>query len=165
MEKPIIAQKKEEVAALASKIKNAETVIALDYLGLPVEDLTKLRNQLREAGCEIKVYKNNISRRAAIEAGYPEFAECFKGPKAIAMSSSDAVAPAKVVFEFGKTNPLVKIYSGVVQGKEATASQVEEIASLPSYEGLLTMLAGGMLQPLTQLAIGLNMITEKMAEA
>ena len=116
-----------------------------------------------EAGCEVQVIKNNISRRASDAAGYAELAQYFKGPKAVAFSNNDVVAPAKIIYEFSKDNDVVKIHAGVVEGKVENEKGIIGLATLPSRETLLTMLAMGMLQPLKDLAVGLNMLTEKEA--
>lgn len=161
MEKTIILKKQEDVNALAEKMKNAKTIVALDYIGLPVADFEQLRKELRKQNCEIKVYKNNISRRAAEAAGYADLAFAFVGPKAIAMSNEDVVAPAKVVYDFAKTHDKVKIQGGVIEGEVADTKKMEQLASIPSREVLLTQLAAGMLGTLRQLSIGLNMICEQ----
>ena len=161
MEKTIILKKQEDVNALAEKMKNAKTIVALDYIGLPVADFEQLRKELRKQNCEIKVYKNNISRRAAEAAGFGDLASTFVGPKAIAMSNEDVVAPAKVVYDFAKTHDKVKIQGGVIEGEVADVNKMEQLASIPSREVLLTQLAAGMLGTLRQLSIGLNMICEQ----
>lgn len=161
MEKEVLTQKKADVEALAKKMKEAKTIVAFDYMGLTVEQFTTLRRQLRAAGCDVQVFKNNISRRASEAAGYSEFSQYFKGPKAIAFSNSDVVAPAKIIYEFSKNNDKVVLNAGVVEGKVEGKDGITGLATLPSREALLTMLAMGMLQPLKDLAVGLNMLTEK----
>ena len=163
MEKEVLAQKKADVEALSKKMKDAKTIVAFDYIGLTVEQFTSLRRQLREAGCEVQVFKNNISRRASEAAGYADLAQYFKGPKAVAFSNKAVVAPAKIIYEFSKKNDVVKIQAGVVEGKVENDKGMIGLATLPSRETLLTMLAMGMLQPLKDLAVGLNMLTEKEA--
>ena len=161
MEKEVLIQKKADVDALAKRMKEAKTIVAFDYIGLTVEQFTSLRRQLRDAGCEVQVIKNNISRRASESAGYSELAQYFKGPKAVAFSNKDVVAPAKIIYEFSKNCDVVKIHAGVVEGKVENDKGMIGLATLPSRETLLTMLAMGMLKPLTDLAVGLNMLTEK----
>lgn len=158
MQKSVIERKAELVEELSEKFKNAATVVAFNYPGLTVDQFTKLRNQLREADCEIKVYKNNISRRASIAAGFDALADAFVGPKAIAMSSVDVVAPAKIVYEFAKESKIITIEAGVIEGNVATVEEINALAQLPSREGMLTQLAVGLLTPVRELAIGLNMI-------
>lgn len=161
MAKEIILKKAEEVVQVANKMKNAKAVVSFDYQGLTVEKFMQLRNNLRQSGCEVCVIKNNISRRAANELGFSNFANELKGPKAIVFSNEDIVAPAKGLFEFAKENEQVVIANGIVEGDEYSHDQLMVLATLPSRETLLTQLAAGMLGTLSQLAIGLNMLTEK----
>ena len=161
MEKEVLTQKKADVEALTKKMKEAKTIVAFDYIGLTVEQFTDLRRQLRAAGCEVQVIKNNISRRASEAAGYNDLADFFKGPKAVAFSNSDVVAPAKIIYEFSKKFDVVQIKAGVVEGKVENEKGMVGLATLPSREILLTMLAMGMLQPLSELAMGLKMLSEK----
>ncbi len=163
MQKANIERKAEAVRELTEKLGRAMTVVAFDYPGLTVEQFTQLRGQLREAGCEVTVYKNNISKRASIAAGYEGLADSLVGAKALAMSYSDVVAPAKIVYDFAKTNKLVKIQSGIVEGKVVSVDQINALATLPSRETLLTMLAVGLLTPIRELAVGLNMISSSEA--
>jgi len=130
---------------------------------LNVEQFTKLRSQLREANCELTVYKNNISRRASIAAGFEALADTFVGAKALAISYDDVVAPAKIIYEFAKENDAVKISAGLVEGNVAGLEVLNELATLPSREMMLTMLAGGLLAPIRDLTIGLNMLSEEEA--
>lgn len=162
MAKLIIEKKSEDVNALAEKFKSAKTILALDYLGLTVEQFTDLRNKLRQADCEIKVYKNNIARRAAIVAGFDQFDSYFVGPKAVVISNSDIIAPAKVAYEFSLKNKKVQLNGGVIDGSVSTPAQMCELATLPSYEGLLTMLAAGMMSTVTELGIALNLYQEQL---
>lgn len=161
MAKEIILKKIEEVNQVAEKMKNSKAVVSFAYQGLTVEKFMQLRNNLRQSGCEICVIKNNISRRASEQLGFTNFASELKGPKAIVFSNDDIVAPAKGLFEFAKENEQVVIANGIVEGDEYTHEQLMVLATLPSREGLLTQLAAGMLGTLSQLAIGLNMLTEK----
>lgn len=159
MQKAILERKVESVRELTEKLGRATTVVAFDYPGLTVEAFTKLRHQLREAGCDVTVYKNNISRRASIAAGYGALADSLVGAKALAISYSDVVAPAKILFDFAKENKVVQIQAGIVEGKVVGIEGINALATLPSRETLLTMLAVGMLTPVRELAVGLNMIS------
>lgn len=159
MQKSVIERKAQAVLELSEKLGRATTVVAFDYPGLTVAQFTQLRSQLREAGCDVTVYQNNISRRASIAAGYDALADSLLGAKALAISYSDVVAPAKIIYEFAKANKVVKIQAGIVEGKVVDVEQLNALALLPSRETLLTMLAVGMLTPIRELAIGLNMIS------
>ena len=161
--KEVLLQKQNEVAELSEKIKNSAAVIAFKYQGLTVEAFQQLRRDMRSNGCEISVIKNNISRRAAKECGY-DLDDAFVGPVAIVFSKDDVVAPAKVLFKAAETNKVIEVVKGVVDGDVYSFDQLETLATLPSYETLLTQLAAGMLGTVRQLAIGLNMLVEQGQE-
>ena len=162
--KEILLQKQNEVAELSEKIKNSAAVIAFKYQGLTVEAFQQLRREMRSNGCEVAVIKNNISRRAARECGY-DLDDAFVGPVAVVFSKDDVVAPAKVLFKAAETNKVIEVVKGVVDGDVYSFDQLETLATLPSYETLLTQLAAGMLGTVRQLAIGLNMLVEQGQEA
>lgn len=158
MNNAILERKKSQVELLVGRIQEAKTIVAFDYPGLLVKDFTELRIELRKNGCDAQVYKNNIARRAVTEAGHPEMAEFFVGAKAIAFSNDDVIAPARVIYEFAKKFKKVSMKTGIVDGKTASVEDLNALATLPSLETLLTQLAAGLLMPLRELAVGLNMI-------
>ena len=158
----ILKQKEALVQEAAAKINDSKVVIAFDYHGLTVEKFETLRRSVRKSGGEIFVLKNNISRRAAQATGHDAFAEQLTGPKAIVFSGNEIVAPAKAVYEFAKKNEVVKISGGIVEGSDVDGAKIAELATLPSYETLLTQLAAGMLGTVSQLAVGLQQIIEQM---
>ena len=160
----IIKQKEAAVNEAATRIADSKVVIAFDYHGLTVEKFESLRKEVRKAGGEVVVLKNNISRRAALQSGHEAFAGQLVGPKAIIFSGNEIVAPAKAVYEFAKKNDVVKISGGIVEGADVDGAKIAELATLPSYETLLTQLAAGMLGTVRQLAIGLNMLVEQGQE-
>ena len=161
--KEILLQKQNEVAELTERIKNSAAVLAFKYQGLTVEAFQQLRRDMRQNGCEVEVIKNNISRRAARECGY-NLDDAFVGPVAVVFSKDDVVAPAKVLFKAAETNKVIEVVKGVVDGDIYSFDQLETLATLPSYETLLTQLAAGMLGTVRQLAIGLNMLVEQGQE-
>ena len=161
--KEILLQKQNEVAVLTERMKNSAAVIAFKYQGLTVEAFQQLRRDMRQNGCEVEVIKNNISRRAARECGY-NLDDAFVGPVAVVFSKDDVVAPAKVLFKAAETNKVIEVVKGVVDGDVYSFDQLETLATLPSYETLLTQLAAGMLGTVRQLAIGLNMLVEQGQE-
>ncbi len=156
-----IEQKKSEVAELVAKIQESKAVVAFKYQGLTVDKFMQLRRAMRANGCEVKIVKNNISRRAANECGYEALAEALAGPVAMIFSKDDVVAPAKQIFKFADDNKCVEVVKGVVDGDIYEFDKLEALSKLPSYETLLTQLAAGMLGTVRQLAIGLNMLVEK----
>lgn len=167
MDKKNVQLKQEQVNQLTESFKNAKAIISFNYHGLSVDKITELRHELRKNGSVLKVYKNNIARRAAVKAGYEDFANTFAGPQAVITNENDVVSPAKSLFNYIKDNKdlAVDVTSGVIDGKIVGVDTLKELSQLPSYETLLTMLAGGMLQPLKDLAVGLNMYIENNQEA
>jgi len=161
MGKAIIDKKAELVRLLADKFKEVKTAIIFDYQGLTVGQFTNLRNELRKAECEVKVYKNNITQRAVQLVGYEKLTESFVGAKALIMSFNDVVAPAKIIVDFAKENKVVNIEAGIIEGKTVGKAELINLANLPSRETLLTQLAAGLLMPVKEIAIGLNMICEE----
>ena len=154
----IINQKKEEVSALAAKMKEAKLVLLTDYRGINVEDVTNLRTELRNAKAEYKVIKNNITRRALAECGIEGLEEQLTGPTAVIMSNEDYLEPAKAIYKFSKDNDFYKIKGGVIEGKVMTAEEIITLAKLPSRETLLSMLAGALLGNISKLAVALDQV-------
>jgi len=161
MERASIVKKVAQVDALAERIKEAKTAVLFEYKGLTVDQFNELRGRLREAGSEVKVYKNNIAKRASIQAGFEELADSFVGPKAFILGFDDVVEPAKVISEFAKEFKVVVVDGGIVEGRVVSKEDISAIANLPSRETLLTQLAAGLLMPVREVAIGLNMLTEQ----
>lgn len=157
----VIDTKQQLVNEVAERMSNSKSVVIAEYQGLTVEKTQDLRNKLREAGCEMFVIKNNISRRAAEAQGYNELTEDLSGPNTVVFSYEDQVSAAKVLYEFAKKNKKLKIKSGIVDGNYYEIEKIKEISQLPNREGLLTMLAGQMLAPLRELALGLHLLTEE----
>ncbi|MDY0023588.1 MAG: 50S ribosomal protein L10 [Candidatus Izemoplasmatales bacterium] len=157
----IINFKQEEVKKIAEKMSHAKSIVVAEYQGLTVEKTEELRGLLRDAGCEIIVIKNNISRRAAEEVGYGDLTQDLNGPNGVVFAYEDSVAAAKVLYTFAKKNKKIKIKSGVVDGDFYNEEQIKEISQLPSKETLLAMLATQLLAPLRELSVGLDMITKK----
>ena len=154
----ILNQKKEEVSALAAKMKEAKLVLLTDYRGINVEDVTNLRTELRNAKAEYKVIKNNITKRALAECGIEGLEDKLTGPTAVIMSSEDYLEPAKAIYKFSKENDYYKIKGGVIDGQVMTAEEIITLAKLPSKETLLSMLAGALLGNISKLAVALDQV-------
>lgn len=148
----------------AKKMGESKAVVVAEYQGLTVEKIQVLRRTLRSEGCELFVVKNNISRRAAESNGYNQLIEDLTGPNGIIFGYEDQISAAKVLYEFAKKNRKLKIKSGIVDGEYYATDQIKEISQLPSREGLLTMLAGQLLAPLRELAVGLDLLTKQDEE-
>lgn len=159
-----IELKKQTVAEIAEKLRASKSTVIVDYRGLSVAEVTELRKQLREAGVEFKVYKNTLTRRAAAEVGLEGLNEVLTGPNAIAFSNEDVVAPAKILYEFAKKNEALEIKAGVVEGNIATVEDVKALASLPSREGLLSMLLSVLQAPIRNFALVAKAVADKKEE-
>lgn len=145
-------QKEQQVAELTEKMKTATVGVLVDYCGLTVEEVTELRKKLRESKVDYRVYKNSVLRFASQNSGYGDMAKFYDGPNAIAISQDDAVAPAKILVEFAKTHPKIEIKAGFLDGKVATAKDIEALATLPSREEMLSKILGGFNAPVSGLA-------------
>ena len=146
-------------------MKDAASVVLVDYRGLTVEQDTQLRKSLREAGVSYKVYKNTMMHLAFKGTDFEGLAPYLEGPSAIAYSTTDATAPARVLAEFAKKADKLEIKAGVVEGTVYDAAGMAKIAEIPSREVLLSKLLGSMQSPITNLARVLNQIAEKDGEA
>ena len=154
----IIAQKEKEVNELAEKIKTAKMVLLTDYRGITVDGVTSLRADLRKAGSEYKVIKNNITRRALEKCEFAELNELLAGPTAVIMNNEDYLDTAKTIYEFSKSNEFYKIKGGIIDGKVMTAEEIITLAKLPSKETLIGMLAGALLGNISKLAVALDQV-------
>ncbi len=156
----ILNAKKEVVSEITDKIKNSESVILFQYQGLTVSDLSELRNKLREAEAEVKVYKNTLLKRALDDMNL-SLDGFLEGPNAV-LFGKNLLEPIKVIAEFAKTHEKLDIRVGIISGEKADLDVIKEYAAIPSREGLLTMLAGGMMQYVRDLSIGLNLYAEQL---
>ncbi len=156
--KNIIAQKEREVESLAEKMKDAKLILFADYRGINVEDVTKIRAQLRNSNSEYKIVKNNISRRALEKCAIEGLEEVVEGPTAVIIGHEDYLEPAKTIYEYTKDHDFYKIKGGVIEGKVMTAEEIITLAKLPSRETLIGMLAGGLLGTISKLAVGLDQV-------
>lgn len=160
----VFEQKKAVVSQLAEMFKNAETIVLADYRGLTVEQDTAMRKALREAGVDYHVFKNRLAKLAAEEAGLAGMSEYLTGPTAFAMSSTDAVAPARILKEFSDKNKLPVFKGGANAGIVLSADGVKALASIPDITILRTQLAYTLNSPITKLAMVIKAVSEKQAE-
>lgn len=150
------AQKEAIVAEIKERIDGSEAFILTDYRGLTVKEMQELRNNLREQGGELSVYKNSLTLIAVRELGLPEMDEMLQGPTAFLFVQGDPVAPAKALTTFAKAHPALEVKGGFVQSQLLDADGVKAIAALPSREELIAKLLGTMLNPLTKTVRVLN---------
>ena len=158
-----VEMKQPIVAEIAAGIKDAQSVVLVDYRGLTVEQDTELRKQLRAAGVTYKVYKNTMMNFAFKGTDFEGLAPYLNGPSAIAYSTEDATAPARVIAEFAKKAKALEFKAGVVEGNVYDAKGMEAIATIPSREVLISRLLGSMQSPMANFARVINQIAEKNA--
>ena len=154
----VLESKKAVVDALSGKIKEASSVVFVDYKGITVAQDTELRKQFREAGVEYSVVKNTLTNFAAKDAGY-DFAEILNGTTAMASTTGDPIAPARIVCEFAKKNKnTLSIKGGLVEGSVLSADQLNGFGELPSKNALVASVLGTFLAPISSLAFVLDQI-------
>lgn len=149
------------VQEISEQIKEAQSVVVVDYCGLTVAEDTQLRKQLREAGVTYKVYKNTLVNFAIKGTDFESLAPALEGPNAFAISTTDATAPARILAKFAKTAPALEIKAGVVEGTFYDEDGMKIIATIPSREELLSKFLGSIQSPITNFARVLNQIAEK----
>lgn len=151
----------EEVTGLAAK---AQTLVMAEYRGITVADMTKLRNEARKQGVSLSVLKNTLARRAVAGSQFEVVGEQMTGPLIYGFSV-DAVAAAKVVADFAKTNDKLVIRGGAFAGKALDVNGVKQLASIPSKEVLLAQLCGLLMSPMSRTAVVLGALAAKKGEA
>ncbi len=152
-------QKEQVVAEIKDKFERSKSLVFVEYAGTTVAQVTDLRNQVRKANAEYKVYKNKLMQRALSELNI----ECpaLEGTTAVAISYDDEVAPAHVVVNAGKDNEHLKVKFGVVNGKVVDESYVKTLAHIPSRDVLLAQLVGMLQAPIRNLACTLKAVADK----
>ena len=153
--------KKPIVEEISAAIKDAQSVVLVDYRGLTVAQDTELRKQLREAGITYKVYKNTMMNFAFKGTDFESLAPFLDGPSAVAISATDATAPARVLANFAKTADKLEIKAGVVEGTLYDAEGMKVISAIPSREELLSKLLGSIQSPIANFARCMNQLAEK----
>lgn len=172
----VLEQKKQIVQGLTEKIKSAQSIVLADYRGLTVEQDTALRNALRAAGVDYKVVKNTLTSLAMKASGLEDLDGFLSGPTAMAISTTDAVAPAKILAEYAKKFEKLELKAGMVEGKIINVDGIKALAELPSREVLIAQVLGGFNAPISGfvtvlnanlkgLVVALNAIAEQKANA
>ena len=157
LKQPIVEEIKES-------LNDAKTVVLVDYRGLTVEQDTKLRKSLREAGIIYKVYKNTMVKLAIDGTEFDSIKDNLEGPTAVAISKTDATAAARVLAKFAKENPALEIKAGIVEGTYYDAAGISKIATIPSREELISKFLGSIQSPITNFARVIKQIAEKNEE-
>ena len=156
----VLESKKAIVGEIIESLKTSESVVLFEYQGLTVSEVSDLRKKLREVQGEVKVYKNTLLKRALDDLKI-DLNGFLEGPNAI-MFGKNLLEPIKVISEFAKSHDKMNIRVGIINGEKAELNVIKEYAAIPSYEGLLTMLAAGMMEHVRNLSIGLNLYAEKL---
>ncbi len=158
----ILAQKQEVIDEIKNRVQEANTIVLFDYRGITDSESKELRVKLRETNSDYKVYKNTLMARAFNDLGI-DLSESLEGPSAFAYGE-DQVAPIKVLSDFAKEHPAVILKVGIIDGEKADQAKLAEYATLPSRDGLLTMLAGGLMAIPRDLAIALDLYSQQKEE-
>ena len=152
----ILEKKKQQVEALSEKMKNSCAGVLVDYKGISVEEDTKLRKELREAGVEYTVVKNTLLGMAAEKAGISGLEEYLSGTTSIALSEGDYVAAARIISKTATEGKKISVKAGFIDGKVIDEAGVKELAELPPREVLVAKALGGLNAPISCLVYVLN---------
>ena len=155
----ILEAKQKIIDEIKERVENAKSVVLFDYRGITDSEAKELRIKLRESNSDYKVYKNTLMARAFNELGI-DLNESLNGPSAFAFGD-DQIAPIKTLSEFAKNHPALVLKVGIVDGEKADQAKLAEYATIPSREGLLTMLAGGMMGIARDLSICLDLYSQQ----
>ena len=160
--KAILEQKQLVIDEIKQRTESSNSIVLFDYRGITDSEAKELRVKLRESNADYKVYKNTLMARAFNDLGI-DLSEALSGPSAFAYSE-DQIAPIKVLSDFAKEHPALVLKVGIVDGEKADQAKLAEYAKLPSREGLLTMLAGGMIGLVRDLSICLDLYSQQKEE-
>ena len=158
----ILEQKQVVIDEIKERASNAKTIVLFDYRGMTDSEAKELRCKLKESNSDYKVYKNTLMARAFNDLGI-DLNEGLTGPSAFAYGE-DQIAPIKTLSDFAKEHPALVLKVGIVDGEKADQAKLAEYATLPSREGLLTMLAGGMIGLVKDLSICLDLYSQQKEE-
>ena len=160
--KAILEQKQKVIDEIKARTQDATTIVLFDYRGITDSEAKELRVKLRESDSDYKIYKNTLMSRAFNDLGI-DLEEALTGPTAFAYSK-DQIAPVKVLSDFSKEHTALVLKVGIVDGEKADEAKLSEYAKLPSRDGLLTMLAGGMIGIVKDLSICLDLYSQQKEE-
>ena len=155
----ILAKKQEVIDEIKSKINDSKGIVLFDYRGITDAEAKELRRSLRNSGADYKVYKNTLMARALNDLNI-DLADNLTGPSALAYSE-DQIAPIKVLTDFAKKHPAVILKVGIVDNEITDKAKLASLATIPSRDGLLTMLAGGMIGIVKDLSICLDLYSKE----
>lgn len=156
----ILDKKQNVIDEIEEKTKKSSSAVLFEYQGLTVDETNNLRKKLRESNSDFKIYKNTLVKRA-FDSLKIDLKDDLKGPKAIAFSE-DAIAPVKVLYDFAKKHPALTVKVGLIDGEVANEKTLQELSTIPSREGLLTMLAAGLMGTVKDLSICLDLYSQNL---
>jgi large subunit ribosomal protein L10 len=157
----VLNQKKAKVAEIVELLKSGTAGVLVDYTGISVEDDTKLRKELREAGVKYFVEKNTLLRRAMDEVGLDALTEVLSGATAIAVSEHDETAAARILGKYAEDHENFKLKAGFIGSETYDEAGVKAISKIPSKETLLAQLVGSLQGPMQKLAATIAAVAEK----
>lgn len=158
----ILKQKQLVIDEIKERVQKANTIVLFDYRGITDSAAKELRHKLRETNSDYKVYKNTLMARAFNDLGI-DLSDSLCGPSAFAFGE-DQIAPIKVLSDFAKDHPELVLKVGIIDGEKADQAKLAEYATIPSRDGLLTMLAGGMIGIARDLSICLDLYSKQKEE-
>jgi len=153
--------KKELVEEIKKRIQSSISLTFVDYRGLTVEEDTKMRRTLREAGVEYKVYKNRLLLKALEELGMTGYDDLLQGTTAVAFGMQDEVSGPRIIVETSESTKKMQVKGGILNGNRVDADMVNQLAKIPSKEVLISKLLYLLQSPVRSVAIALNAIAEK----
>ena len=161
----VLELKKQQVAALKERLDGSIAGVVVDYKGISVEDDTKLRKELREAGVEYTVVKNTILGRAIDGTSLADMGSALEGTTAIATSKDDYVAAARILGKYADKSNTFNLKTGYLDGEVISLEKLEELAKLPSREVLLATVLSAFNAPIASFARAVQAIVDKDGEA
>lgn len=152
--------KENVVSHFSSNLEKAKTTFFIEYLGLTVKEISNLRNDLRAINADFKIYKNRLVKIATKKNKFESINEYLTGPNAAIFSFEDEIDAIRITGQHLKKNDFIKFKAGIFNGEVIDGEYLTKLSNIPPMETLLTQLASGLLQPLQQLSLGLNMLEE-----
>ena len=166
MSKAIWQEKQVIIDEIKEKLENAEAAVVIDYMGITVAEADAMRKQLREADVDYTVYKNTLVKRAIEGTKYEGLADALAGPSALAISQTDATAPARVLNKVMNEYKKMEFKAGVIEGELLDAEGIKAVAEIPSRDELIAKFMGSIQSPIANFARVINQIAEQQgAEA
>lgn len=167
MSKAAIAEKEKFVDAFAEELKAAKAILVINYLGLTVEEVTNMRQELRDNDVKMKVVKNTYLRRAAAKAGIEGLDDTFVGPTAVVYTDNadDITEPARIVSKYEDDFDVIDIKGGMLEGKLTSKEDIKSLAAIPGREGLLSMLVSVLQAPVRNVAYAVKAVADSKDES